>query len=526
MRIGFSSIYSWRPHVEHLEFLAEMARRAGHETFYLTCDADFPTCYTRELRPDRSEWIHCARCRIGGVRSYTDRNVRSVGSLLADAPISTVDASAWALSSASTLGRFESDVDFASDDFRFLAARLEPTARAGFAAAKRWIEREELDAIFVFNGRMDATRGILEAGRVAGIRSISVERTWFGDGLQLIPDENCLGLKEIGRLVAEWRDRPLNRLQAFRAASHVALRFLGRNSKEWRAYNTGAQVTPWPIVGSTRRILLTPGSQNEVWSHPDWSCEWPDRLAAFDAVIGQLNLRPGDVILRCHPNWGENIGSKSGRLAEEYYTDWAKRRGIYTIASRDLTSTLGLIEHSDAIVVGGGSAALEAAIIGKQVIAVSPSVYCNAGFQSTVESAEQLKALSLVVDESREVRQIIEARTSKQALRFCYTMAYRVAQFVDHVRCQSTTKYRYRFDADPRRLAALINTGRLAADDADFDSNDAAEEEILALIRERLWDQLANLVGASSSAPLQPIRRRWRYRVIDRIRAAFPRGDL
>jgi hypothetical protein len=526
MRIGFCSIYSWRPHVEHLEFIATLAKQDGHETFYLTCDADFPTCYARELRPDRSALVHCTVCRIGGVRSYTNHNVSSIGSLVTEGCAKDKTAHGWALSSASTLGRFESDSDFASDDFRNLAARLEPVADMAHGAAKRWIEKERLDAICVFNGRMDATRGILEAARTAGIRIITVERTWFGNGLHLTPDENCLGLGEVSRLVAEWRDQPLDRAQASSAAHYVALRFLRRNDTEWRAYNTNATVTDWPLAGTRRRILLTPGSRNEVWSHPDWASAWPERTAAFDAVIDQLNLSSKDVVLRCHPNWGEKIGSRGGELAESYYSKWARHRGIFTIGSRDSISTLGLIEQADAIVVCGGSAALEAAVIGKQVIAVSPSAYQSAGFESTVCTPDQLKSLTLLVDADDQSRRRKAMQVSRQALRFCYTMAYRVAQYVKYVRCISPTEYRYIDGANSQRLIDLIRTGRLLADDASASVNDSAEDEVLEIIKSRAWDRLMMEGAVSAGMYGRSHPRRWMYRGVNRIRAAFPRGDL
>lgn len=526
MRIGFSSIYSWRPHVEHLQFLARLAGRSGHEVFYLTCDADLPTCYGREMRPGRSAWIHCARCRVGGVRSYAERNVSSIGELVFEDDSSSVDAYNWAVSSASTLGRFESDAEFEGTDFQVFAARLEPVARLAYLAAKRWIEREKLDAICVFNGRMDATRGILEAARAAGIRCITVERTWFGDGLHLIPDENCLGLNEVNRLVAAWRDKPLTKNQALRAANHTALRYLRRNNKEWRAYNTTAPATPWPITGARRRILLTPGSRNEVWGHPDWATRWSERTAAFDAIIDRLNLQPEDIVLRCHPNWGEKIGSKFGESSEIYYATWAKARGIHTVPSKDVTSTLGLIEQADAIVVCGGSAALEAGIIGKQVIATAPSTYQFAGFESTVYSPDQLSTLALHVDQDEFSRQLTETRISRFALRFCYTMAYRVAQYVDFVRCVITTEYRYLDGAIPKRFDDLIRSGKLVADDLEFDSTESAEEEVLALVKSRSWSSLARDVESRSNRPSRPVQRRWIYRAIDGIRSAFPRGDL
>ena len=58
LRVGFATVYAWRPHVEHLMFLAGLAKQAGHETFFLACDADLPACYTREIRdvrPDRMD---------------------------------------------------------------------------------------------------------------------------------------------------------------------------------------------------------------------------------------------------------------------------------------------------------------------------------------------------------------------------------------------------------------------------------------------------------------------------------------
>jgi hypothetical protein len=182
MRIGFATIYAWRPHVEHAYFLARLAEKAGHEAFFLTCDADLPACYTREMR-DRPAWRECLECRAGGLRSYTRRNVSSLGDCVAgdtaEAPVE------WVHSSASTLGRFESAADYASPAFERIAERLLPAVQLSYRAARAWIRRERLDAVCVFNGRMDATRAILEAARSLGVRVVSLERTWFGDGLQI-----------------------------------------------------------------------------------------------------------------------------------------------------------------------------------------------------------------------------------------------------------------------------------------------------------------------------------------------------
>lgn len=526
MRIGFSSIYAWRPHVEHLHYLARLAREAGHEVRFLTCDGDLATCYTKELRPARSDAMHCARCRIGGLRSYESQGVHGIGRLADDRSVLPAEASEWSRSSASTLGRFESDADFASAEFHALAHRLDGPTRRAYGAARRWIEQERLDALCLFNGRMDATRAVLEAARAADLPFVSVERTWFGDGLQLLPGENCLGLRSVDAMMRNWRDQPLARMQALRAASHVASRFLRRNGKEWRAYNLSARTTGWPAMHARRRVLLVPGSRNEVWGHPDWQSQWPEHTAAFDALMEHLGLGADDVVLRCHPNWGERIGAADGSKAERYYTDWATRRRIHCIASTDATSTLGLIELCDAVVVCGGSAALEAGVLGKQVIAVAPSVYQEAGFQSDADSPTALCSLVLHATLDEATRAAHAAQIARQTLRFAHTMVYRLPQYVDQVRCATTTRYEYFEGADPARLPDLLRSGVLQADDAVRASDASGEDEVLALIAARQWQALLESAPTPSIAPRRTVQRRWLLRPVDRLREALPRGDL
>jgi hypothetical protein len=526
MRIGFASIYAWRPHVEHLHYLAGLAREAGHQSSFLTCDADLASCYTKELRPERSDFMHCTRCMVGGIRSYESRGVYSIGSLATDQLEMPVEASDWCRSSVSTLGRFESDADFCSADFQALVNRLDGPTKRAYSAARRWIDQERLDALCLFNGRMDATRAVLEAARAVQLPFVSVERTWFGDGLLMLPGENCLGLRSVDRMMLDWRDQPLTKAQALKAASLVASRFLRRNGKEWRAYNLSARITGWPIEQARYRLLLVPGSRNEIWGHLDWATQWQDHTAAFDALIDHFDLRADDVVLRCHPNWGEYIGFSDGSKAERHYTDWATRRGVHCIASTDPTSTLSLIELCDAVVVCGGSAALEAGLLGKQVIAVAPSVYQKAGFQSDAYSPESLRNLELhpTLDESeREQR---SARTARQTLRFAYTMNFRVSQYVDQVRCLTTTRYEYFEGADLGRLPTLLRTGVLQADDASCASDLTGENEVLGLVAARQWQVLLESALGTTNALRRSVQRRWFLRPIDHLREVLPRGDL
>jgi len=521
MRIGFSSLYSWRPLVQHLYYLATLARKGGHETFFLTCDADLPTCYTREMR-NRPAWRECLECRLGGIRSFTGHNIASIGKYTSAAePVPRE----WASSSASTLGRFESDADYATPEFARLESRLYPAAQLGYHAAREWIREHRLDAVCVYNGRVDATRGIFEAAKSLGVRVLSVERALFGDGLQLYPDENCLGLQSLHSLVTAWRDRPLTRLQARRAASHIARRFTRTNVNEWRAYNTNAQSVSWPVPSAKRRILLTPSSRNEVWGHPDWAAQWPDATVAYDELIKHLQLSPEDVVLRCHPNWSENIGAAGGQFSERHYADWAKRAGVLCIPAAERASTLSLIEQCDAVVVANGSAALEAGLLGKQVIGLAPSMYQHAGLRDEAGTPEDMARLRLLVEldsQEQEQRRRIIAR---QTLRFCYSIIYRVPQYTRFVKTQTTTSYRYDIEADPQRLIDLLRTGTLTADDATGAADTLGEDEVLNLVRERKWGELVAAPEDEAGRTLTPIRRRLLARPIDLISNWKPVGD-
>jgi hypothetical protein len=329
----------------------------------------------------------------------------------------------------------------------------------------------------------------------------------------------------VHRLVREWRERPLTRRQAVRAASYGARRFLRRNDKEWRAYNVDAQTRSWPIASEgKRRILLVPSSRNEVWGHPDWVSPWGDALAAYDALIDHLRLAPDELLLRCHPNWGERIGEAGGEMSERHYADWAARRGIRTIASRDATSTLGLIEQCDAIVVANGSAALEAGLLGKQVIATAPSIYQEAGFRDDATSPAALRGLRLHADLPDAERTAAQRRLPRQTLRFAYTMVHRVPQYTEAVKAEATTRFRYDFGADPARFVELLRTGVLRADDETAAADTSEEDAMLARIAARDWQGLLDALEPDA-AERRPLKRRFPFQPLDAIRELMPVGD-
>jgi len=523
MKIGFASLYSWRPHVEHMSYLANLVKSDGHETEFLVCDGDFSSCYTKEIRDVRPSWQECVLCKVGGLRSYFGTNITSIGDLQDGGVYPPPEIKSWGKSSAATLGRFESNEDFIGSDFLEISKRLEPSIEKAYIATVNWIQKNNIDAVIVFNGRMDVTKAVFEAAKAKNIKVASLERTWFGDGLQILPQEDCLGLKGVNDIVRDWANRPLSKKQASRAASYIASRFLGKNHTEWRSYNPNANIQSWPSEGARHKILLIPGSRNEIWGHPDWESEWSHPIDAYDALIEHFKLNPCDIVLRAHPNWGEKIGKVDGVLPESFYMDWAKKRGIFTIPSTSNISTLGLIEQSDAVVVSSGSAALEAGALGKQIIGVGPSNYQNAGIREDATTRAALSRLSLRKSLSPYIQDCIENEVRRKTLRFAYTITSRLPQFVDFVKCKTPTSYVYKSGGDPDRLIDLLCSEKISPNDPTYVEEDLEESGFVDSMRSKNWQKL--MCDSEEFDEYEPLSRRFIYKSVDWLRGRMKHGD-
>jgi hypothetical protein len=323
-------------------------------------------------------------------------------------------------------------------------------------------------------------------------------------------------------MVAYWSEKPLTRTQAQKAASYIASRFLSRNQNEWRAYNVNADVKSWPAQGR-RKILLIPGSLNELWGHPQWGSSWKHPIDAYDSLIKHFDLESTDLVLRAHPNWGEKIGKYDGRKVEEHYTKWAQERGVLVIPSTESFSTLGLIELADAVVVASGSAALEAGALGKQVIGIAGANYQMAGIREDACSEHKLRMLQLRASLPQAEQDSLASSVRRQTLRFAYSVTHRIPQYVDYVKCVTPTHYLYKPGADPNRVVELLTSGVLTPDDGEWSRDNVGEVDVLKSMRDKQWEALFQT--REFSLDYASIRRRFPHGSLDAIRGLMRVGD-
>lgn len=516
MKIGLVNMFSFRPHVEQLFFLAHILEQAGHELFYLTCDAAVENCYPRAIKGS-GKAKECAKCIIGGVRSFTSKGITGIDRhTLGNLSVDVLDD--LAMSSSCTLTRTESENEWGDAEVVAVRNSLHGPINRTYSSARRWINDNQLEGVICFNGRMDLTRAVTHACEQAGVPFITHERPWFSEGLHLTPNANCLSLEAVGELVAEYEGRPLTAVQAGIAGKMAARRFLQGNALEWRLYNINPEPAPWPLSNPGLRVLVLPSSKNEFAGHAEWKTEWVDNTQALDDFFEAFGIIPSQVVIRCHPNWAENIGQATGERSSKIYRDWAQRREIHCISSRQKASTADLIQQADMIVLNGGSSCVEAGVCGKQVICLGPSTYIHGGFVRAFPNKASMYApeATVLLDPDTVIR---------KTLRFLYTRSHRHPQFVDYVRPVETTRYSYRAGADASRIIDMFKTGKLVADDSKWAIDQSDEDRVVELLKQKKWGELAEFDLLRLELPPLEIKRRPAFRWVDGVRAKMPRGD-
>ena len=519
MNIGFVNIFSYRPHVEHLFFLSSLMEGAGHKSFYLTCDANLSNCYSRVLK-GTSKVKECPQCILGGIRSYTADNIVTLKQCDSDEKLSSEEKFMLTLSSSCTLSRTESELEWDDDDVRAIRYSLEGPVEQAYQAALAWIKNNKLECVICFNGRMDITRAITYACEQLEVPYITHERTWFGDGLLLIPNANCLSLQAVRKMVQGYDNKPLTQYQARLAGRLIGERFLQKNILEWRLYNKNPEpIIGWPTKPKGRRVLVLPSSKNEFAGHNEWKCGWVDNTKALDDFFKVFAINRQDVVIRFHPNWSENIGKVSGERPLKLYKAWAEKNKLFYISSEEKANTYDLIQQADIVVLNGGSSAVEAGACGKQVVCLGSSTYDKAGFVKTYLSKEEMEKESVFEN-------IDEEMIIKKTLRFVYLSARRFPQYTDFVKAIKTTRYKYFQGADPQRIIDMIKTGELLPDDETYSSSEEDEKEVVKLLQNRDWAGLSTIEHEEvQTLPPLIIQRRFGLRWIDKVRERLSLGD-
>lgn len=513
MRIGFANIYAWRPHTAHALYLADMLSQKNYQLEYLLCRANLTHCYNLGLK-NSSKLKECPRCITGGLASYVDGGITRLNkNSFSDGEI---DFRTVAASSVATMQRIEDPSERQTPRFEHALGKYRGNIETTYRSTRQWIRDKKLDSVICFNGRIDHTAAVVKACEDAGITFVTHERSQFGDGIQLVPNGNCLSLAAYSKMAAEYGNRPLTTEQATIAARIGSRRFLGSSSGEWRTYNNAAKSRSWPVSDTKRRVLILPSSHGEILGEKDWATSWPTAVDAFEWLIARLDIRPNEVVVRFHPVWAQKIGSVNGDHISAYFEKWCREKGYCFLPANSDVSTLDLIASADDVLLTHSSAALEAGLLGKSVYSVTPS-YKTTGFVKSFVSPSDFDAAlaNAVLDRNEIIR---------RTLRHIYFVARRYPQFCGSVQAVSPSQYNFFGGASSERLERIIRTGELLADDATFSSSLDGENVVISEIEARNWSAFAEQRSEPREGALIR-KRRYGLDKILRWRELLPAAD-
>ena len=384
--VGVAQIYPWRPHAQHRDFLLDLAREHGLETSELSCLGSLVKCYDkRHGSLAFGSLDNCLKCRIGRLPSARSHRQFHLDWSYRHEPIEG-ESDAIRSNQASLLrAEIESDLegDRAFDD-------LIAGYRVGYRSTLDWIENQGVDLILLFNGRMDITRGVMDAAIERGVDFMSYERTWFGDGIQMLPFENCLGLRSTLEACREIANIELADEDRARAERIIDRRVRREGSTEWRDFQSDpskvADIDALPLKNDF--VLVLPSSSYEFWGHADWRNEWNDNFEALDHIQERLGIPWKNFVIRGHPVWAQKVGRAFGHKTDAHYREFCRLRGAHYVPATSNVATPKLIENCSLVLLNGGSAVIEAIWRGKPVISLAKSKYMASGVCPTVFNSD------------------------------------------------------------------------------------------------------------------------------------------
>ena len=489
-----------------MAFLSEQAKLQGHSVFHAECNGAVKECSQRLDRGVLGRRVACLKCKLAGLSGY----LGPAPDLLSEYNFSEdqhqAEPSYGAIATLSVMRGVGDLSELEQPLFRAQAAQLQSSMDALAKAARSWIKYRGLDAVFIYNGRIDLTNAVFSAARSLSVPVFSVERSWAGVGIQINAEGTPLDLRRYHEMVEYWSRFPLTRRQSEQAFSFVSNRFDKSSTGEFKQWNA-AQAAGTGKKYSKFWVYL-PSSIFERIGHPDWVSGWESDLSALELLISEGVIPQDKLLVRGHPQWSELTPA-----TDEKYRRWCQSQDITYLASIDKVSTQELIAVSEGVIVNGSSTALEAGVMGKNIINLSPTFYEKGGFCVNLKSASDVKQFKNSVSwiESREV--------TRKCLRSIYTINYRCMQLTSSIVALNAYDYLFSDIKNTNYFDRLVSEGQVPSSDDSFSESCDEEEEFIRYAQSSLSASLtessSKLKNKNTSESLRQVRRKKRYFLID-----------
>lgn len=390
-----------------LELVQRYLNDSSDVTF-LTCDAALPLCEANRTH-DLATCVRCIATRKAGLSLLENKcsvktkplisltptqraAIRALPTAFADLKelksywVDNLDLGWAALSTLIDILRDPSP-EMRTESNRRILRTLMQTALAVYYSTRNYLQAEQFDVAYVFNGRLATVRGAVRACQAEGVTCYTHEDghdphhfALYRDTLphdiafnvqQMLRNWDAAAADERERLGAQfYEDRALDRQ---RSGS-----FIGRQD---------SRMLPADWSQRRKNIAVFTSSEDEFASIGDeWSNPlYESQLAGLRQIIGDMCGHPDyHLYVRIHPNL---IGVKAPYVQEMLAL---KAANLTVIAPESPVSTYTLMKQADRVLTFGSTVGIEATYWRKPSILAGQSLYRSLGATHNPQSHTEL----------------------------------------------------------------------------------------------------------------------------------------
>lgn len=391
MKIAVCSNYIFTPHYETELELIQKHLLAGDEIIHLVCDMHLLSCDFNPLH-DYLKCRFCIKKRQSGIALLNEtENYKSIKlsalhadisdtelrldfqhlSELKEYKIQNFDIGYAALSSlVSFLRNPEPDLL----TYRDLLNNILRSAFFMYKAAGKFVEENDLDRFYIFNGRFAINRAIFRACQYHGLEAIIHERGRDLHHFALYHNAMPHEIKPFADKVMHlWNHPRYSEEEKQQIASNFYIERLQGKNQSWFSFTTAQQrnLLPEGWDPEKKNIVIFNSSEDEFvaigeeWRHDFFT----DQLSLIQQLAEEDRLAECTLWLRMHPNMAAMHQGYSNKY------DVLRTSNIHLIEPTSKVSSYDLLLAASKVLTFGSTMGIEATYWGKPSILVGTTFY-------------------------------------------------------------------------------------------------------------------------------------------------------
>jgi hypothetical protein len=280
-------------------------------------------------------------------------------------------------------------------------------AAQAYLGCRSWLQNSRPDILWLFNGRLSLTRVALEAAKQLGIRVICHERGIVRHSIALWENERCSQYQGKRQLALTNADSPLtidqvNAVTRWLKDRRQAKNFNRKPFLQKRRPDKAQSLQESNVSAGDQVLLALTSSDHEFGAEADRNQIFDHQYLWLLSILNWADAHPSKrVVIRFHPNaslgswraFADFLGQDSD--PSDLVTVRKPLVNVSVVPPGNQLDTYSLIDISCLVTTYGSTAGIEAASLGKVVIAADHCLYHGMPWvQSATSPAHFLELLN------------------------------------------------------------------------------------------------------------------------------------